>query len=527
MTTVSEKERSQFEQMHAQLSRKESARWSIDTHLSFLSIILVAFFALRMSVIHDTTLFYDEAVNLTVGTEILAGDFAKHSTNWIFGSNIFPVTIALVEKLGGAFGREVTLILLSMVSLCAVYLLTRDLFGKTAALWALVLFGLTAASLNLSHLAVYDALALPLVALALFAVVNSSNHTGRPQYIWLASASVLLGISVLVKYVVLLFLPAFAVVGIAVYMQRGRPLLRPFMFAVFIATAIIGLYTIANFNALINVLQNQSSILNISATRREILYTLAHEGSVITVLAVMGGGWVLYRIQKQLSGVKASLLLVFIPLAVLIIFLAPIYHLVSQNIQSLWKHMLYTQLFLAPLAGYFLMKLNTEFISRPQASSVKTKLAATVLLTLLINLFANYSLGRNWGFQRSWPNASAVLDYLDEYPLTIDTRILAEQSSVYEYYFDFGANDFGVWNSTFAFDYANLTDVEAMTKAIEDQYFDLIILDDYYTADKNAQIRQALDATGYTLAYATPPQLLSTGQTITIAIYILPKERIQ
>lgn len=116
------KYRLQFDQMRAQLHLKQSARKKIDTHLGFLCIILFTLFVLRLSIKQDTTLFYDEAVNLTIGSELLAGDFSKYSTHWTFGSNLFPIIVAATHFLGGLAVVDLLLVLLDVLTGFFIYL---------------------------------------------------------------------------------------------------------------------------------------------------------------------------------------------------------------------------------------------------------------------------------------------------------------------------------------------------------------------------------------------------------------------
>jgi hypothetical protein len=174
------------------------------------------------------------------------------------------------------------------------------------------------------------------------------------------------------------------------------------------------------------------------------------------------------------------------------------------------------------LAGFALTQIIHKSRQRDQNKTAFYRLAAALTIFIMLAWFVEYGLGRNWGFQHSWPNVRNVVNYLGSQEITLDTRILAEQSAVYEYYFDFGSNDRNVWSNTFYMEYRGFTGEEAMLAGIRDQYFDYVILDDYYTPEKNRQLEAALRAAGYTISYREPePQELSTAQIISARVYSL------
>lgn len=64
----------------------------INREWPLLALLVVAAFLVRFSVEPVNTIFYDEAVNVTLGQEALAGDFSQNATTWTFGSYLYPMT---------------------------------------------------------------------------------------------------------------------------------------------------------------------------------------------------------------------------------------------------------------------------------------------------------------------------------------------------------------------------------------------------------------------------------------------------
>jgi hypothetical protein len=215
------------------------------------------------------------------------------------------------------------------------------------------------------------------------------------------------------------------------------------------------------------------------------------------------------------------LLLGLLPFLLITFFIVPIYQIAGRNIQSLWKHTVFSLLFLAPLAGYGISTVIDKVRSFNGSKGLYLQMAGASLTLVGLVWFGNFALDRVWGFQHSWPNSTNAVKYLaSQEPFTLKTRVLAEQSAIYEYYFDLGPRDRDVWSNTFYMEYRKRQGLDAMTYAISDHYFDWVILDDYYTPENNRILEDTLTKAGYTLSYKDPePQVLSTGKTVLTRIY--------
>jgi hypothetical protein len=212
--------------------------------------------------------------------------------------------------------------------------------------------------------------------------------------------------------------------------------------------------------------------------------------------------------------------LVLVSVAALILFATylslPVYQILTSNIRSVWKAAYASLIFLAPLAGYMMARV-IEWIRQLN----RTRLAAALLVTLLVVSWIGYDLDRNWGFQNSWPNASGAIDYLRQQGLSKDSRVLAEAGAVYEYYFypDFGLDGRRIWTDTWFMDYQGLQGISAMSAAIADRYFDFVVLDDNYTPDVNVQVEAALQQAGYRLDYREV-QPVTIGDDREVRVYV-------
>lgn len=485
-----------------------------------LTLLVVAAFLIRFSIEPVNTIFYDEAVNVTLGQEVLAGDFSQNATAWTFGSYLYPLTAGAAKAVGGEAGLRLWSAALSIVTLLAVYGTARQLFGPRPALWAALLFGLAGNSISLGQLAVYDTLSVPLLALALLTMTHAAYASAdRASRAYLLAAGVLYSLSALSKYIALLYFPALFLAGLALFVARGRAL-RP-LFTLFLPAAllILGIYLALNYEALISMVTNSSTLLRVEGSRAEILATIGAESGLL-LLAALVGAWFLRAAAIVPAGRRARWsLALLVPALLLAAFAAPLYQFVSFNIQSLWKHLVFSALFLAPLAGFGIDQL-AQRARAPGRRALALRLGYAAALVVLVGSFVKAGLDRNWGLQHSWPNASGAIAWLRGLDWGLDMRVLAEQSAVYEYYFDLGPNDRDVWSNTFYLEYRDYKDLDGMVRAVSDRYYNYVILDDYYTPEKNTAIEAALLQSGYAEAYRDPePQQLSTGQTSTIRIY--------
>ncbi|WP_420645275.1 ArnT family glycosyltransferase [Candidatus Leptofilum sp.] len=487
-------------------------------------ILIIAIFSVRFVGSSANTIFYDEAVNITLGWEAVSGDFSQDATSWIFGSYLYPMVAGTIHHFVGDFGLRFFTVSLNTIAVVFVFFLTLNLFDHRSALWAMLLFGLNGANVSLGQLAVYDSLGLPLMAIAFYCTIQAGLVEPEKTNRYLFLAGVALGLSILAKYIGLLFLPALFLVTILHFYWYGRSLKPVFLIFFPLTLLILGGYFLWNQEALVSLWVQREMLLFYPEEKWVIFRSyLAHAG-VHLILAILGV-LLLPSYQNPIMPVVSpklkGFLFTFLGLATVV----AAYQVFTENIQSLWKHAAYSTIFFAPFAGFGVSRLMAkgQHIFGRGNGDIPYRLLYTFLSIISVVLFIEYGLAQNWGLLHSWPNLSGANAYLQSQPLSLETRILAEESAVYEYYNDFGANDRDVWSNTFYMEYREYKGVDAMVAGIRDHYFDIVILDDYYTQETNEHIRKALAEHNYRRVYQDPdPQVLSTGQVITVTVYRSP-----
>ena len=490
-------------------------RPSLDQLLIVGLLILIC--AVRLLDLNYNTLFIDEASYVSVGRELLNGTVDPQALTWLSGSYLYPLLAAAVEQAGGVQALRGLSVLFSSGAAALVYMITAGLFSRTAGLWATLLFGMSGISIFVGQFAVFEALSTPLLAGAIYLVVVSMQLTGRRGWMAVVGASICLGLAVLVKYVLVIYIPAMALLLLALALSYNRPFIARLTSLLAPASAMLLLYGFANYTQLRTLVLGTTTFE--AGTAADIFRAVWDEAGLIGILATVGG-LALARKVKVARDDAVSWRIAWLMLGVLLtiaLFALPIYHLITGNVRSVNKHILYTLVWLAPLAGVgcatlvAACKRYSGFGSGALRSAAGlSALAATVIL-------CNQGFDRTWWWQHSWPNTTAALKALR----ATDTEgpMLVEGSTIYSYYLTGTATERQQWFSTWEFAYDGKVGVDAMEAAIRDQYFATVLLDDYYTPSVRARLSPALNEAGYREVFAYAQQL-SSGDTILTTIYL-------
>jgi hypothetical protein len=115
------------------------------------------------------------------------------------------------------------------------------------------------------------------------------------------------------------------------------------------------------------------------------------------------------------------------------------------------------------------------------------------------------------------------MTYLRNSGLNENSRVLAEGMDIYEYYFDFGADDRQVWNNFWYMDYGGISGQEGALAAIRDHVLDFVIVEDYYLAGIRERVIPILKESGYVVGWEEKQELRSGG-TIILQVFIKGKE---
>lgn len=485
-------------------------------------VLLVLIFGIRVVNLRYNTLFVDEAIYATVGRDLLAGVGSRGALGWMYGSYLYPLLAGLVNGVGGEVGLRLMSAVLSTVAAALVYFATVRLFGGEAAVWATLVFGFTAISIDTGQYAVYDAPVIPALAAVLYLIVRAAESPPRAERLLLLAAGACLILAVLAKYFAALFLPALCCVGLACALQQGRSL-RPFLFYFLLPMAlVVGAYALFTDDELRSLLAGGYGL---SPDSRAVIFRdIWAEIGVTTLIALAGLALLAWRGLPAATHAprwRRVLWAVLVPALALGTLAAPLYHLASGNSQSAWKHSVYSLIFLAPLAGYTCAALVSAMRELTGRRAVAMRVLGALASGLLVAWGLSYAVDRNWGFQNSWPNAGGAVAHLRVAGLAPGDRVLAEGAQIYDYYLGFGPQYATAWTNTWYAEYGGRTGVEAMEAAIADHVYRFVVLDGFYTPELRDRLEVALAAAGYSLDYEETQQL-SRGFDVRIAVYRSP-----
>jgi len=410
---------------------------------------------------------------------------------------------------------------MSTLAAAAIYQTTARIFDRESAFWALLIFGMSAISIDVGQFAAYDAPLVLCLAWALFFVVRAAEAPGAGHQALLSAASCA-SVGILSKYIGAIYLPALVcVAGICALRQRQPlwPIITSFALPVLI---VVGGYGWLYRSDLIILLHGEPGVAR--SARSLILNDIWLQIGPISLVGMAGLSLRLWRALSQARRESPLRLIAWITLIAGLsvgVFAAPIYHLALANLHAAWKHTVYSLILIAPLAGY----LCAQTIAAVRGVAGNWRLPARLLGLIgsiaIVAANLNSALDLNYGFQKSWPDVSGAVAYLRGADIHPDDPVLAAGSQIYEYYLDLGPARNQTWANTWYLHYQNHDGLEAMQAAVDDHYFRWVILDDYYTPEIDRALEPDLISAGYRLVYHDVQQT-TTSVDANVRIYQRP-----
>jgi hypothetical protein len=354
-----------------------------------------------VATLHNTA-FQDEALYLYAGRiqvhHWLGGPPSLDHFAYYFSGYpaVYPVIGGALDLIGGLqLARDFSLLCMLGVT-TIVYVGTRRLFPRSAAIFASAAYACAGVVLYVGRLATFDALCLFLLALAtLIALYAATSH--RP------GLSLMLGpilvLAILAKYAALLFVfPIFGLLAFLGVASRGwaRTLLRLTDGAVGFAVSLYVAYRLIDHAAFHAV--SGSTTHRVTGSKDPRLGLVTHVlqmGGVLYTLALCG--LVLVVLQRPRLRIVAPLLFASS-------LLMPAYHVRQGEFISLDKHIAYGLFFAAPLAGYALAWLSGQ-VHDTLATAYRGRWLAGVAVVLVL---FTLGLGQSQQLYSAWANTSAL-----------------------------------------------------------------------------------------------------------------------
>lgn len=465
---------------------KSSAFNQIKERLPLPLILLVQ--AVSSLVALRNTAFQDEALYLLAGRQIFLNWLGRVPYVEPYGlyfsgyPSFYPVIGGSLDFLGGLeTARMFSLLCMLVVTYC-VYSITVQFFDRKSALIAAILFTCEGSVLFLGRLATYDALCLCLLALTILFCFRVAKAASARYALALGP---LLLLVVAAKYAGLLFVPGvLTLLAWSCWKQKGlEEMLVRLGISIFSLAA-------TGFLAFLNVDHQVLAGLSFTTTNR------ANDGTPpLLVLQHIAGMEGIFFAIGLLALVFCGRRRLF-PALVLLgsALLVPLYHAYKGEMISLDKHLAFSMFFLAPLAGFAIASVLSNW-QRYAIRSARLSWFITLALCLLTLLPGIQQARTLYG---GWPSSTALTTFLRPKVQIGVGHYLAEDYDVLRYNL---MNETAIWQWS-SLDYFVYTDKQnhnlsgetAYKAAIQEGYFDLVELSYGYHAPLATQIAQTLVA---------------------------------
>ncbi len=451
-----------------------------------LIAVLAVQVLLSLRLIWSNTAFQDEALYLRAG-HLEWARWLHHTpipdfSSYFSGAPVFyPPLGALADSIGGLAAARILSLCFMLGVTSLLWATASRLYGQRAALLAAALFATLAGTQFLGAFATFDALALFLLALAVWLGVRSANGELWTRTALLVTSGVALAAADVAKYAAALFTPVvLAVVALAVWRLRaGGAWLTALLtllgtWLMLIVAAIVAAGGGYWRGVTTSTLGRPQSDIPV----RTVLHSSYIWTGLILVLAFLGA---VLAVRGETRG---RLLPVVLAAAALLV---PAEQARLHTAVSLQKHVVFGAWFAAIAAGYAMARMSRVDPGRGWAPVMALPIAAATLFG---------SMGQAASLFKVWPNAGGVVSLLRSAIRSHPGNYLAEDYDVEAYYLGAEA-PWPRWSSTYYFRYQNAPAGESSyASAIDRHYFSLVILDFGDTEAVDTKITADMRAAG-------------------------------
>lgn len=426
-----------------------------------LAIILVL--QVLMTLQMRNTPHQDEALYIEAGRNIITGQTEDQDYNEVFSGlpYLYPVAAGLVDFASGLYGvRLLSLVFLIVTTVC-VWRVGQNIFeDETIALLGAAVFALQPSTLMLGHYATYDAMSLAYIAVAA-ATATSAAHREHVYPSLLVGLLLVLGI--MTKYASALFVPPIIVMYGWLTLREHQHYIRAFFgAAVMVVLVACGLIVLLfAFDGVLEGLMYTTVAREafITTSRTEIIWNALGQAGGVFLIALIGFIAMLRRkpiISLMLFGTA---------------LLAPAYHVYSQEMLSMNKHIGFGLVFASPLIAFGILALG-RFTQEVTRNWWLMPLAVMILMTGFGLQHGKYMFG--------WNNSSELMRVLRTVARPEVDTVLTDESELLQYTTNGFLEDDQIvnmyWWDYYTEDETYVYGDEAYITATEEKHFDVIVL---------------------------------------------------
>jgi Dolichyl-phosphate-mannose-protein mannosyltransferase len=421
----------------------------------------------------------------------------------------YPPLAALADSAGGLTAVRLLSLAFILSSTCLLYMTTRRVFSKRAALYAAAIFASTGASQFLGAFATYDTMALCILGVAVWAGVRAADCGPLPwRLAILALTGGLLALAAATKYVNLLFEPvAIALIGAQTWRAQGSfraGIAAVAVSAITMVAALIGgwkLFPSYHSGIIYTTLSRQQGSFPVKG----ILFVAAGWEGAVMLCAIIGAVAIFCAYSDWATRLLAAALV-----AAGVIIPAAAAH--SHLFVSMFKHVGYGEWFASIPAGYALASLLRVVPKVKMASATRFTLVVVAVMGMIgFALAGNHftNIGPNF-----WDVERPLLQSAASYNRPV---IAADDVNVAQYYVSellpratlYGMNPDPQWAAADPAEFLTYRGAggdTAIAEAINAGYFTEVLISNFPLWEgKDMRIQQELRESGrYRLAAAVP-----------------------
>jgi 4-amino-4-deoxy-L-arabinose transferase-like glycosyltransferase len=467
--------------------------------------------ALSVRLLRLNTAFVDEATYIYAGHQELnhwvhGWAIPAYATYFSGAPTIYPPIAGFVDHFGGLVAARVLSLVFMLWATTMLWAVGRLLFGRIAAFTGCVLFISLGPTQALGAFATYDPMAFALLVTAVYCAVRAADASEDAG--WWPLCAVLLALADATKYTMALWNPFV----LAILMIRAHPRLGTG--AVIRRAAGVSALT-ASVLALGLAAGGTFYIDGITSTTLTRASGVTHRAVILHEVWRWVGWPLLFGALGLLVALavhRSRSRIVLLTALVLASVVAPLNQLRISTDTSLEKHVDFGAWFACLAAGYVAAELSRVLPGVLRSAPVRL-VTATLLTGAALFGTAAPGNAQAHAYFHTWPNAQPVAEAMSRYITAGQSQYLVEDYDVEAYYL-LNHTTWHQWNNTWSFTYwvhgahKAITGTPAYVAAVQNHYFDLIVLDfgDTSATDHaiTAAMRSCPDKCGYHVVAEVP-----------------------
>lgn len=355
--------------------------------------ILLAGMIMIASNLNFNSVYHDEALNILMGRQVLAGKVCPGCAQNTGSVIIHPVLAAMGDSVAGIYGARSVSILFGLGLTFIVYQITNILIPGKNSLIAAMLFLFSGNTMYLSKLATYDIVAAFFLGLSFLLILLSEQKQSsyRTGFMLLGGAFFLV-LAAASKYVVAVFIPVLIVY--VLFKNRPFDALLFFLLPLLAFSFVYG--SLALYPAGDVLFGSIGSVQKESQTPFPVLLNWTMRWVTMPYLLAVFG---LFHKEKG----RAVIPLILLSTPVLIL------HLATGTEQSVNKNVIFSLIFLAPAAALGIEHMASLFSSRIDTTWVRPFFTSAVLIVVL-----TFGINELKWLEKQYPDMRPVMAFFNE-----------------------------------------------------------------------------------------------------------------